>query len=71
MIWDVHPVSRILIFYPFRIWDPGVKKGTGSATLPTGTYLTFRATLTLTVIDDCQYKDDTISWWDDLVILSI
>jgi hypothetical protein len=39
MIRDVHPESgsRILIFYPFRIPDPGVKKvpdpGSGSATL--------------------------------------
>ncbi len=41
MIWDVHPGSgsriRILIFYPSRIPDPGVKKALdpGSATLAT------------------------------------
>jgi hypothetical protein len=39
MIWEVHPGSRIriLIFYPSRILDPGVKMatdpGSGSAIL--------------------------------------
>jgi hypothetical protein len=44
MIWDVHPGSRMLILFPSRIPDPGVKRahktldlgsdlGSGSATL--------------------------------------
>jgi hypothetical protein len=47
MIWDVHPVSRIRIFFPSRIPDPGVKKapdpGSGSATLGSTVELTTSA----------------------------
>jgi hypothetical protein len=40
MIRIVHPGSRIRIFYPSRIPDPGVKNGpdTRSTTLLTGQY---------------------------------
>ncbi len=34
-------------------------------------YLTYRATLYVTAIEDRQYKDDKIYWWDDLFIVAI